>query len=56
MPKADSTIICKNIFKDGKTTASKDKFTRTWIDLINHLEKCKKYNGSPDSQTVSNNQ
>lgn len=56
MPKADPSIICKNIFKDGKNTTSKDKFTRAWIGLINQLEKRKKYNGSPESQTVNNNQ
>lgn len=38
---ADSSTICKNIFKDGKTTTSKDKFTSAWINLINQLEKSK---------------
>ena len=42
MPKQDSSILCKNIFKNGKTNTSKDKFTDIWISLINQLEKNKK--------------
>lgn len=29
---------CKNIFTDGKSTLSKEQFTRTWILLVNQLE------------------
>lgn len=39
MSDTDSKKICKSIFKNGKSTTSKDNFTKAWISLINQLEK-----------------
>ncbi|GFH91027.1 hypothetical protein IMSAGC002_02279 [Lachnospiraceae bacterium] len=39
MSYTDSKKICKNIFKNGESTTSKDNFTKAWIHLINQLEK-----------------
>ena len=39
MSYTDSKKICKNIFKNGESTTSKDNFTKVWIHLINQLEK-----------------
>lgn len=39
MSNTDSKKNCKNIFKNGESTTSKDNFTKAWIHLINQLEK-----------------
>ena len=39
MSETESQLLCKNIFKDGKNTTTKDNFTSAWINLINQLEK-----------------
>lgn len=36
--KADKAI-CKSIFKNGKSSAIKNQFTKKWIELINRMEK-----------------
>ena len=36
--------ICKSVFKSGENTTSKKQFTRTWIELINRIEKGKNLN------------
>ena len=33
--------ICKSVFKSGEDATSKERFTRTWIELINRIEKGK---------------
>ena len=33
--------ICKSVFKNGKNTTTKSRFTKKWIELINRLEKNK---------------
>lgn len=55
MSETEFQLLCKNIFKDGKTTTSKDKFTGAWINLINQLEKDKKYIRSPENKANSQN-
>lgn len=37
----ETQIICKNIFKSGNEKASKEEFTKLWIELINQREKNK---------------
>ncbi len=39
-----STTICKSVFKSGKSTTTKEAFTKMWILLINTLEKGKSVN------------
>ncbi len=36
---SSSEKTCTSIFKDGTTATSQKVYTRTWINLINHLEK-----------------
>lgn len=33
--------ICISIFKDGTSTTSCEKFTKAWINMINHIEQNK---------------
>lgn len=47
MSNTDSKKICKNIFKNGESTTSKDNFTKAWIHLINQLEKNSGCQSSP---------
>jgi len=32
---------CKSTFMSGKTTASSEKLTKIWIELINQMERSK---------------
>lgn len=34
-------IVCRSVFKSGKSTTSKSQFTKKWIELINKMEKGK---------------
>ena len=43
--KTDKTI-CKSVFKSGENTTSKMQFTKTWIEMINKIEKGKVVNFS----------
>jgi hypothetical protein len=38
--------ICKSVFKSGENTTSKMQFTKTWIEMINKIEKGKVINFS----------
>lgn len=38
--------ICKSVFKSGENTTSKMQFTKTWIEMINKIEKGKVVNFS----------
>lgn len=40
MSEIENQELCKSVFKNGETT--KTQFTKTWIDLINQIEKHKK--------------
>ena len=31
--------ICKNYFKDGKTSTTTQSYTGAWVKFINHLER-----------------
>lgn len=44
MSDMENKEMCKSIFKNGET--SKAQFTKTWINLINQLEKRKKLESS----------
>lgn len=35
------TGLVKSVFKSGENTASKEEFTKMWIELINKLERSK---------------
>ena len=37
---------CKSVFKSGENTTSKMQFTKTWIEMINKIEKGKVVNFS----------
>lgn len=37
------TTLCKSIFKDGSEKTTSEKFTNVIADLINQLERNKKY-------------
>ena len=54
MSYTDSKKICKNIFKNGESTTSKDNFTKAWIRLINQLEKNNGYQASPATPVFNN--
>lgn len=32
-------IICRSVFKNGKSTITKSEFTKKWTDIINKIEK-----------------
>ena len=36
-------VICRSVFKNGESTTSKDRFTEKWIEMINQIERRKKY-------------
>lgn len=38
MSRPSPQIICKSMFKDGRSTVTKEQFTDMWINLINQLE------------------
>lgn len=44
MSDIENKEMCKSVFKNGET--SKAQFTKTWINLINQLEKRKKSESS----------
>ena len=31
--------VCRNFFKDGKSTTSREQFTRKWIEMVNQIER-----------------
>jgi hypothetical protein len=33
--------VCRNFFKDGKSTTSREQFTRKWIEMVNQIERDK---------------
>ncbi|HIY02558.1 MAG TPA: hypothetical protein IAA26_12070 [Candidatus Blautia faecipullorum] len=33
--------ICRSVFKSGESTTSKTQFTKTWVEMINRIEKNK---------------
>lgn len=35
------TSLVKSVFKSGKSTTTKEAFTKMWIELINKLERSK---------------
>lgn len=37
----DAGTLCKNIFKNGEGTITKEKYTQAWVNLINRLERDK---------------
>ena len=39
-------ILCRSVFKSGENTTSKMQFTKTWIEMINKIEKGKVVNFS----------
>ncbi len=41
MGRTEIQIICKSIFKDGKTETNKNDFTKKWIEVINQIERNK---------------
>ena len=41
-----SKNICSSVFKSGENTTSKMQFTKTWIEMINKIEKGKVVNFS----------
>ncbi|MDE7331939.1 MAG: hypothetical protein K2O16_06795 [Lachnospiraceae bacterium] len=54
MPDTDSKNNCKNIFKNGESTTSKDNFTKVWIHLINQLERNNGCQASPAIPVFNN--
>ncbi|MCI8614398.1 MAG: hypothetical protein HFJ01_04730 [Lachnospiraceae bacterium] len=54
MSNTDPKNICKNIFKNGESTTSKDNFTKAWIHLINQLEKNNGCQASPAASEFIN--
>lgn len=38
---AKKITSCRSIFKDGKTTPSREAFTKKWIEMVNQIEKAK---------------
>ena len=42
MSKPETQVICKSVFKSGESTITKAQFTKTWIELINQLERNKR--------------
>lgn len=37
----EERTICKSVFQDGKTEATREQVTKTWIALINEMERSK---------------
>lgn len=38
MPGSKPKIVCRSVFKGGRSTVTKDQYTQMWIDLINRKE------------------
>lgn len=38
MPGSKPKIVCRSVFRDGRSTVTKDQYTQMWIDLINRKE------------------
>jgi hypothetical protein len=42
MAKNETRVLCKNVFKSGENTTSKEQFTKAWVALVNQLERNKR--------------
>ena len=36
-------VICRSVFKNGECTTSKERFTEKWIEMVNRIERRKRY-------------
>ena len=36
-------ILCRSVFKSGESTTSKAQFTKKWVEMINRIEKIRRF-------------